>query len=161
MTHEITVGPAPATALSMPTGTEGAKRGRKPGVKTVTKDKEEHRRAWLASAMTRRGANAELCCLLRAPDSFVSHLASGRRTFTDAVTARIEDVLGLKSGAIDASSHAPLKPCSVVEGAMAPRKLDLGLERALTELLRSALQDKRVSNSAAIRLMGEIVHLYS
>jgi hypothetical protein len=159
MTHEIAVGTVPATALSMPTGTGGEKRGRKPGVKTVTRDKEEHRRAWLASAMTRRGANAELCCLLQAPDSFVSHLVSGRRTFTDAITARIEDVLGLTRGAIDASSDAPLKLRPVGDGAMAPRKLNLGLERALTELLRSALRDKRVSNSAAIRLIGEIVRL--
>jgi hypothetical protein len=109
--------------------------------------------------MTQRGANAELCCLLQAPDSFVSHLVSGRRTFTDAITARIEDVLGLTRGAIDASSDAPLKLRPVGDGAMAPRELNLGLERALTELLRSALRDKRVNNSAAIRLIGEIVRL--
>ena len=159
MTHEITAVTAPAAPLSLTTGTRGAKRGRKPGVKTVTKDKEEHRRLWLASAMARRGANAELCSLLHAPDSFVSHLVSGRRTFTDAITARIEDVLGLKRGAIDEARHAPLSLRPVGEGAMAPQKLNPVLQRALTELLASALREHQVSNLAAMRLIGEIIRL--
>jgi len=158
MTHKNTAATVPATSPSMSTA-GGAKRGRKPGVKTVSEDIERRRRNWLAATLAERGANAELCRLLLAPDSFVSHLASGRRTFTDAIAARIEHVLGLDEGSIDAGIHVSLKPLPVSKGARAGHRLSPGLKRVLTASLGRALREKRLTDSAAIHLIQEIVSL--
>ena len=159
MKHEIT--PATASSTLAPTviTVGAAKRGRKPGVKTVPIDLNEHRRNWLASTLRLPGTNAELCRMLGATDSFLSHLLAGRRTFTNAITERIESVLGLDKGTIDAGTAVTLKPASVGFGAASTKKLNPVLERTLTELMATALRENRLSNSVAIRFIAEIIHL--
>lgn len=78
------------------------RRGRKLGVKTVSDVVEQQRQAWLRRVTQEKGKNIQLCQLLRVPDSFVSHLTAGRRTFTDSIVERIEQVMHLPRGTIDA-----------------------------------------------------------
>jgi len=136
------------------------RRGRKAGVKTVALNVDESRRQWLKLVMAEPGLNAELCRRLVASDSFVSHLLAGRRTFTNSITWRIEDIFGLARGSIDAGVLPSLKR-PITAGVL--RKpavvLDRIIERVLTEMLATALRERRVSNSAALRLLEEIVEL--
>lgn len=126
----------PAMVLPESLGAVVAKRGRKLGVKTVSSETNEHRRQWLLAVMAQPGANAELCRRLKASDAFVSHLIAGRRTFTDALAMRIELVLGLKSGGIDAGiSPHPVVYQSDVDDSKAERGLDESIERALLGML--------------------------
>ena len=159
MKHEITPETASSTLAPTVITVTAAKRGRKPGVKTVTIDLNEHRRNWLASNLRLPGANAELCRMLGATDSFLSHLLAGRRTFTNAITERIENVLGLDKGTIDAGTAVTLKSASVGFVAASTMKLNPVLERTLTELMATALRENRLSNSVAIRFIAEIIHL--
>lgn len=80
---------------------DAPRRGRKPGVKTVSLSQEAVRRDWLRVTTQPKGAKSHLCRLLQAPDSFVAHLLSGRRTFTNNITEKLESVLGLEPGHID------------------------------------------------------------
>lgn len=127
--------------------------GRKAGVKTVAESVEFVRRKWLHTFLSTRGNNARLCELLNADDSFVSHLAAGRRTFTNAIVHRIENVLEIPPGSIDSgdldSVAIPVKQCG--------QALNPGLEAALVELLTRALRENRVDNALAIRFISEIV----
>ena len=160
MKHEIT--PVTASSTLAPTliTVRAAKRGRKPGVKTVPIDLNEHRRNWLASTLRLPGTNAELCRMLGATDSFLSHLLAGRRTFTNAITERIESVLGLEKGTIDGGTAVTLKSASVgFVAASTKKKLNPVLERTLTELMATALRENRLSNSVVIRFIAEIIHL--
>ena len=159
MKHEITAVAASSTLAPTVINVRAAKRGRKPGVKTVTIDLNEHRRNWLASNLRLPGANAELGRMLGATDSFLSHLLAGRRTFTNAITERIENVLGLDKGTIDAGTAVTLKSASVGFVAASTMKLNPVLERTLTELMATALRENRLSNSVAIRFIAEIIHL--
>ena len=128
--------------------------GRKPGVKTVAESVESVRRNWLHTFLSTRGNNARLCELLNADDSFVSHLAAGRRTFTNAIVERIENVLEIPPGTIDSggadSVAITVKQCEA-------EVLNPKLEAALVELLTRALRENRVDNALAIRFISEIV----
>jgi hypothetical protein len=98
--------------------------------------------------------------MLGATDSFLSHLLAGRRTFTNAITERIESVLGLEKGTIDGGTAVTLKSASVgFVAASTKKKLNPVLERTLTELMATALRQNRLSNSVAIHLISEIIHL--
>lgn len=149
---------SPANALPESPDAVVAKRGRKPGIKTVSSETNEQRRKWLLAVMAQPGANAELCRRLEAPDSFVSHLIAGRRTFTDALVRRIELVLGLTGGAIDAGiSPRPIVHQCDVDGCKPERVLDESIERALVGMLNSAIHRGRVGNQEALQLLRSIV----
>lgn len=153
--------PTPASpAMVLPESLDAvvAKRGRKLGVKTVSSETNEHRRQWLLAVVAQPGANAELCRRLKASDAFVSHLIAGRRTFTDALARRIELVLGLKSGAIDAGiSPRPVVYLGDVDEFKPERVLDESIERALWGMLTSAIHQGRVGNYEALFLLRSIV----
>lgn len=153
--------PTPASpAMVLPESLEAvvAKRGRKLGVKTVSSETNEHRRQWLLAVMVQPGANAELCRRLKTSDAFVSHLISGRRTFTDALARRIELKLDLTSGAIDAGIFPrPIVCQHDVGDSAAERVLDESIERALLGMLSSAIHQGRVGNHEALLLLRSIV----
>lgn len=153
--------PVPAwPAIALPESLDAVvvKRGRRPGIKTVSPETNERRRQWLLAVMESPGANAELCRLLEAPDSFVSHLLSGRRTFTDALARRIELVLGFTSGAIDAGIFPrPIVPLRDIDDSKPERVLDESIERALLGMLTSAIHQGRVGNQEALQLLRSIV----
>lgn len=149
---------SPAMVLPESPDAVVAKRGRRLGVKTVSSATNEHRRQWLLAVMVQPGANAELCRLLDAPDSFVSHLISGRRTFTNALARRIELVLGLTSGAIDEGiSPRPIVQQRDIADFTPDRVLDESIERALWGMLTSAIHQGRVGNQEALQLLRSIV----
>lgn len=149
---------SPVTALPQSLDAVVITRGRRPGIKTVSSATNEHRRQWLLAVMVQPGANAELCRVLEAPDSFVSHLMSGRRTFTDALARRIELVLGLASGAIDAGVFPrPIVPLRDVDDTKPERVLDESIERALWGMLTSAIHQGKVGNQEALQLLRSIV----
>jgi hypothetical protein len=133
-------------------------RGRKLGVRTVSDGLESHRRAWLFRFTRPRGMNLRLCQLLSAPDSFVSHLLAGRRTFTNGITKRIEEVLGLVSGTIDAGSGVEDNKVPVAEKVPGKRKsvLDASLAQALVNVLNRALSEGEVSNAIAIKILVDL-----
>lgn len=115
--------PASTTVVApaAPVGAEPAqqvRRGRKAGVKSVEAALEETRRSWLTHVTTPKGTKSQLCRLLQAPDSFVAHLLSGRRTFTDKIAEKIELVMGLPEGTIDGwtpdSAAIPVMPVSAM-----------------------------------------------
>lgn len=141
------------------------RRGRKQGVKTVSDVVEQHRRAWLCQVTKEKGKNIELCRLLQVPDSFVSHLTAGRRTFTNAIVERIETVLKLPHGTIDSGLVVTRKDDSAVsipstsEPAHATATLEPGLAVALTNLLSQALAQGKVNNASAVKLIGELVSI--
>lgn len=140
-----------ATAYRYVIGT-GRRRGRKPGVKTVTLDISERRRQWLQNYVrSGHGRNAALCASMKMSDSFVSHLTSGRRTFTDSLARRIEEVLGLNVGDIDAGV-IPASTTAPKTGVLHP-----GIKHALVSLLLAALLTNRIDNSKAIRLISEVI----
>lgn len=150
--------PSPAMFLPQSLDAVVAKRGRKPGIKTVSSETNERRRQWLLAVMAQPGANAELCRLLKASDAFVSHLISGRRTFTDALVRRIELVLGLTSGAIDTGlSPRPIVHQRDVDDSKPERVLDESIEKALLGMLTSAIHQGRVGNQEALQLLRSIV----
>lgn len=149
---------SPAMTLSEPFDVVVAKRGRRPGVKTVSAETNERRRQWLLAVMEPPGANEELCRLLAAPDSFISHLLSGRRTFTDALARRIEAVLGLVGGAIDVGVFPPpIVYQSDDDGHQPARVLDEPIEKALLGKLTSAIHHGRVGNWEALQLLEIII----
>lgn len=89
------VEPAPIAA-PVPAATATArKRGRKPGQISIPQEVQEFRLAQLRDLTREPGSKSRLCRLLGAPDSFISHLAAGRRTVTDAIAERICEVLEL------------------------------------------------------------------
>lgn len=107
----------PASSESEQQQQQPVRRGRKAGVKSVTEHIELARRAWLDKATQAKGSKSQLCRLLQAPDSFVAHLLSGRRTFTDKITEKIEIVMGLEPGTIDKATpeaSAPQMPASAM-----------------------------------------------
>lgn len=141
----------------------GKRRGRKAGVKTVSDEVLRHRRAWLTEATKEKGQNITLCHLLKAPDSFVSHLTAGRRTFTNAITARIETALGLPLGTIDSSGVAvecdnssPAVPTHITPSSV---PLEPGLADALQNLMATALAQNKISNTVAVKFINELVTL--
>lgn len=149
---------APVTALPQSLDAVVITRGRRAGIKTVSSETNEHRRQWLLAVIVQPGENAELCRLLEVPDSFVSHLISGRRTFTNALARRIELVLGLASGAIDEG----ISPRLIVQqrdiaDSKPERVLDESIERALLGMLTSAIHQGRVGNQEALQLLRSIV----
>lgn len=149
---------SPVTALPHFLDAVVITRGRRPGIKTVSSETNEHRRQWLLAVMVQPGANAELCRLLDAPDSFVSHLISGRRTFTNALARRIELVLGLTNGAIDEGiSPLPIVQQRDIADSKPERVLDELIERALFGVLTSAIHQGRFGNQEALQLLRSIV----
>lgn len=149
---------SPVTALPQSLDAVVITRGRRPGIKTVSSETNEHRRQWLLAVMVQPGANAELCRLLEAPDSFVSHLLSGRRTFTDALARRIELVLGLTSGAIDAGKFPrPIVPQRDIDDSKPERVLDDSIGKALLGMLNAAIHQDRVGNLEALQLLRLII----
>lgn len=141
------------------------RRGRKLGVKTVSAVVEQQRQAWLRRVTQEKGKNIQLCQLLRVPDSFVSHLTAGRRTFTDSIVERIEQVMQLPKGTIDAGlvvaceTDADSASLTVSHIAPASCSLEPGLKVALQSLLSQALAQGKVSNTDAVRLINELVTL--
>lgn len=96
---------------------QAPRRGRKAGIKSVDTSLDTHRREWLVAITQPKGSKSQLCRLLQAPDSFVAHLLSGRRTFTDKITEKIELVMGLEPGTIDKwtpADTAPVLPSAVM-----------------------------------------------
>lgn len=148
------------TPLTVPT-----RRGRKAGVKTVSAGLEEKRRAWLSFATQGKGQKMHLCRLLGAPDSFVSHLLAGRRTFTDGITRRIEEVLHLEPGYIDAATGSSALPAPAPDVDASPplaqdspsEPLDPELALALKSLFNRALTKGTLDNAKAARLIQELV----
>ncbi len=112
----VTAEPTPAVVGAEPA--QQVRRGRKAGVKSVDSTMEDTRRAWLTHVTTPKGTKSQLCRLLQAPDSFVAHLLSGRRTFTDKITEKIELVMGLAEGTIDGwapdNAAVPVMPVSAM-----------------------------------------------
>lgn len=145
-------------------GSPQKRRGRKRGVKTVSEAVEHHRRLWLSKLTQEKGKNAELCHLLKVPDSFVSHLTAGRRTFTDAITSKLESVLGLQPGTVDkgltvsneSQAATSVAPVGVTSSSVT---LDPGLASALQNLLSQALVQGKIGNVTAVRLINELVSL--
>lgn len=153
------------TTVSLQRPAQVKRRGRKLGVKTVSASLEQHRRAWLNSVTQEKGQNYKLCQLLGAPDSFVSHLLASRRTFTDGITRRIEEVLHLPPGTIDAAPVQPVAPVVPATSADTPppqdspaaEPLDPELETALRSLFNRAISKGTLNNASAARLIQELV----
>ncbi|UCV23595.1 hypothetical protein [Ferribacterium limneticum] len=148
---------SPAITLSESLDAVVVKRGRRPGVKTVSPETNQRRRQWLLAVMESPCANAELCRQLEAPDSFVSHLLSGRRTFTNALARRIEAVLGLTSGAIDAAMFPRPIAHRCDDDPKPERVLDDSIEKALLGMLNTAIHQGRVGNLEALQLLTLII----
>ncbi len=133
-----------------------SRRGRKPGVRTVSATVNELRAQWLRDNTTEPGMKSRLGALLGASDSFVSHLIAGRRTFTDRTAALIEKVLGLEFGTIDAEARAAHEqrsnPATGGDNDTACA-LDPGLEKVLVAIFQKALSDKRLSDEQAIKIL--------
>jgi hypothetical protein len=132
------------------------RRGRKPGVRTVSATVNELRAQWLRDITTGPGIKTRLSSLLGAPDSFVSHLIAGRRTFTDRTAASIEKVLGLEVGTIDAEARAAYEDVSNTATGTdndTACALDPGLEKVLVAIFQKALSDKRMSDEQAIKIL--------
>ncbi len=129
------------------------RRGRKPG-KTVTSGIEHHRRNWLANYTKTRGQKSHLCTLLSAPDSLVSHLIAGRRTFTDRITEQIEIVSRLARGTIDAGygsrSWGPMPEPEPIP------KIDKRLQDVLVTIFNKKLSAGHISNEIALNLLFEL-----
>ena len=139
------------------------RRGRRPGIRTVSDAIESHRREWLRDYTKAPGMKVWLCKQLDAPDSLVSHLLAGRRTFTDRITRHIELVLGLKIGTIDfervTATTSVCLPTGVAISEDKKCTLDPDLEMALVNIFRHVLSQKLVSNEIAIKILVEITAL--
>lgn len=135
-------------------------RGRKPGVRTVSYAISNHRRAWLSSYTKGPGMKAKLGEMLKASDSLVSHLLSGRRTFTNNIARHIEEVLGLVPGTIDATDLAAKETISQQspdsKGVVEKSVLDANLAKVLVDFLNEAILKNRVTNEMAIRILVDI-----
>lgn len=130
-----------------------ARRGRKAGVKSVASTTEDNRRAWLTHVTTPKGTKSQLCRLLQAPDSFVAHLLSGRRTFTDKITEKIELSMGLEPGTIDgwtpgAATPAPEMPSSPIPVSTTADSIAKAVE-TMAELIKPAAPVKAEAPAAA------------
>jgi hypothetical protein len=153
-----TSAPAEAATAIPPLGVKP--RGRRPGVRTVPDTVTARRAKWLRNFTKTPGMNMKLCCLLEASDSFVSHLLAGRRTFTNRIAEKIEQVLGLESGTIDSEASAstdgvfqPVVP-EIEKGKKC--RLDPGLETVLVNVLKHALSEGLVSDKMAIKILMDI-----
>jgi plasmid maintenance system antidote protein VapI len=135
-------------------------RGRKPGVRTVSDAVCNKRRGWLSYYTREPGKKSKLGKMLQAPDSFISHLLAGRRTFTDNITCRIEEVLGLTPGTIDASdvvaATAVNLPAYVHHSEEGNRVLDANLAKVLVDFLNQAILRNQVTNEMAIKILVDI-----
>jgi hypothetical protein len=134
-------------------------RGRKPG-QTVTDEICNQRRAWLYRCTRQPGKKVTLSKMLSAPDSFVSHLLAGRRTFTDSITRHFEAVLGLAPGTIDSSDVAATKEVSLQSSDSCREDdkvvLDANLAKVLVDFLNQAILKQQVTNSMAIKILVDI-----
>jgi hypothetical protein len=130
-----------------------SRRGRKPG-KTVTSSIEHHRRNWLANFTKTRGQKSHLCTLLSAPDSLISHLIAGRRTFTDRITEQIEIVSRLARGTIDAG-YGSISWGPMPEPEPIP-KIDKRLQDVLVTIFNNKLSAGHISNEIALNLLFEL-----
>ena len=121
---------------------QAPRRGRKAGIKSVDTSLDTHRREWLVAITQPKGSKSQLCRLLQAPDSFVAHLLSGRRTFT--LFARKAPSFPRRGG--------PRGPRAGMDSAVSPEPLPIIPAEAILTVCPSSALPSPASSASGSRI---------